>query len=212
MKRPLAYVLLIFGLFVAANYFFLAARSFLRDLVLPPAHGGLLGISRPNFSDSLSLVNFNLLNSGGTGWNYLTQGYGRTAFASEYPGDWHDGIDIAAAYGAPIYAPTDGTVLVTGNQDDFCYRRAFGKYVAIRDSAGKYVLWFAHLGAINVSPGGRVSVGTQIATVGNTGLETGAHLHFSIFAASTFSMQARNGCGPEPTGQDENPIPYLEKL
>jgi murein DD-endopeptidase MepM/ murein hydrolase activator NlpD len=213
MNRSLKYVLLAFGFFVTINYFFLAVQGFFRDLVLFPAHGDSSAMfAHPNYADGLTSVNFNLFNKGGAGWSYITQGYGRTAFASEYPGDWHDGIDIAAVYGAPVYSPNAGTVLATGDQDDYCYRRAFGKYVAVRDAGGKYVLWYAHLGTINVSPAENISAGTEIGTIGNTGLETGAHLHFSIFDASTFSMQSRDGCGPEPTGQDEDPIPYLRGL
>jgi len=30
-----------------------------------------------------------------------------------YIGDWHNGIDIAAVYGAPIHSPTAATVLAS---------------------------------------------------------------------------------------------------
>ena len=82
----------------------------------------------------------------------------------------------------------------------------------IKNDDGKYVLWFAHLNDIAVKPGEAVASGTLIGTIGDTGLETGPHLHFSIFNASSFTMSPRDGCGPEPTGQDENPIPYIQSL
>ncbi len=129
-----------------------------------------------------------------------------------YPNDWHDGIDIAAVYGAPIYAISAGTILATGNQDNYCYRRGFGKYVAVQDTVHKVVQWYAHLGTINVSVGQSVAKGTELGAVSVTGLETGTHLHFSIFDLNGFSMIPRDGCGPEPTGQDKDPIPFLENL
>ena len=210
MKRLLQYVLVIALCFVALNYVFLNAKLALGSLIGSPAQGGIMG--RPDTYDGLATVNFAFFHKGGVGWSYITQGYGRTPFAIEYPGDWHDGVDIAAAYGASLYPVTGGVVLATGNQDNFCFRRGFGKYVAIKNGDGRYVTWYAHLGAINVSPGDAVSPSTVIGTIGNTGLETGPHLHFSIFDADTFTMTPRNGCGPEPTGKDEDPIPYLQGL
>ena len=204
-KQSLKYILVGFGTLMALNYFFLVAVNLFRGFPLisfSPTH--------PNFYDGLPTVNFSFFKKGGTGWNFITQGYGRTPFMNEYPGDWHDGIDIAAAYGAPVYSAGVGTVIATGNQDNFCWHRAFGKYVAVKDATSAHVLWYAHLGNINVSQGQTITTTTLIGTIGNTGLETGPHLHFSVFDASGFSMTVRNGCGPAPTGQDIDPIPYLQ--
>jgi murein DD-endopeptidase MepM/ murein hydrolase activator NlpD len=99
-----------------------------------------------------------------------------------------------------------------GNQDTFCYNRAFGKYIAIKDSAKNLVLWYAHLGSMDVTPGQTVLKNAKIGTVGATGLETGPHLHFSVFDANGFTMTPRNGCGPMPTGQDLNPLNYLSTI
>ena len=100
-------------------------------------------------------------------------------------------------------------VIATGNQDDYCYRKAFGKYIAVKDSTNGLILWYAHLATIYVSAGQSIAKGFLIGTVGNTGFETGTHLHFSIFDANGFTLQARNGCGPEPTGRDLDPLQYL---
>jgi len=148
----------------------------------------------------------------GIGTSYVTQGYGETPYSYLYPGGWHDGIDIGATYGEPIYSPNNGVVLAVGNQDNYCYKKAFGKYVAIKDPVNNFVLWYAHLGTQAVTPGETITKGTELGTVGTTGLETGTHLHFSIFedtTASPFTMQVRDGCGPEPTGQDVDPLNYL---
>ena len=119
-------------------------------------------------------------------------------------------LDIGANYGEPIYSPSNtSTVIAVGNQDNYCYKKGFGKYIAVKDPTNNLMLWFAHLGTIDVSPGQTISKGAEIGTVGATGLETGTHLHFSIFDANGFTMEVRDGCGPEPTGQDLDPLNYL---
>jgi len=160
----------------------------------------------------LSEVDLTIFRAGGSGPKYLTQGYGNTPYSYMYVGHWHNGIDIAAQYGAPIYSPTDGLVLAVGNQDNFCWHRGFGKYVAIKDTSNPFVLWYAHLGTISVAPGDTIKKGMTIGNVGASGLETGSHLHLSVFSVSGFSMKSKNGCGPDADGKDVNPIPYLESI
>lgn len=160
-------------------------------------------------TDELSEIDFSFFGNGGTGRSYITQGYGRTSFAYAYKNDWHNGIDIVAAYGAWVHSASDGTVLATGNQDNYCPSRGFGRYVAVSDPVNNLILWYAHLGKISVSPGDHVKKGDLIGTVGTSGFETGTHLHFSIFAESGFSMAPRNGCGPDATGKDLDPLHYL---
>jgi murein DD-endopeptidase MepM/ murein hydrolase activator NlpD len=166
-------------------------------------------------SDDIPVIHVSLFTPTGAGISYVTQGYGVTPYSYLYPNDWHDGVDIGASYGEAVYSPvaaSDATVIATGNQDNYCYHKGFGKYVAVRDPENNLVLWFAHLGNIDVTPGESIDKGTEIGTIGETGLETGAHLHFSIFEDTTgapFTMQSRDGCGPEPTGQDVDPLNYL---
>lgn len=207
MSKRLSWILLILAVLIGAQYVFLTLQAAIHGISLFPATRAF----EPS-SDGLSLVNFDLFRRGGAGWSYITQGYGRTPYSYLYPNDWHDGIDIAAAYGAPIYAPVAGTIIATGNQDNYCFHKGFGEYVAVNDPGNDRVLWFAHLGVIDVSPGQSVSSGTIIGSIGETGLETGTHLHFSVFLANGFTMTVRDGCGPEPTGRDVDPIPYLQAL
>ena len=157
----------------------------------------------------LSSINFSIFDKGGDGYKYITQGYGRTPYAYMYINGWHNGIDIAADYGAPIYSPTDATVIATGDQDNYCPRRAFGRFVVVEDETNHLVLMFAHLANIPVTPNEQIKKGQLIATVGDSGDETGTHLHFSIFQATGFSMAAAHGCGPYPQGHDVDPLDYL---
>lgn len=157
----------------------------------------------------LKSINFNIFDKGGDGYKYITQGYGRTPWSYMYIDGWHNGIDIAADYGAPIYSPTDGIVIATGDQDNYCPRRAFGRFVVVEDDTNHLVLMFAHLADIPVTPLEVVKKGQLIGTVGASGDETGTHLHFSIFQSGTFSMAPAHGCGPYPQGHDVDPLDYL---
>jgi murein DD-endopeptidase MepM/ murein hydrolase activator NlpD len=157
----------------------------------------------------LTAINFDLFARGGKGYGAITQGYGRTPYSYMYIDDWHNGIDIAADYGAPIYSPTVATVVAVGDQDNFCPRLAFGRFIVLEDNTNHLVLLFAHLADIDVRPGEAISKDQLIGTVGASGDETGTHLHFSIFESTSFNMSPAHGCGPYPQGHDVNPLNYL---
>jgi len=201
--------LILFGLFIVLVFvnftWTLLGNAF-------ASHGGI-GSSFPILASpsgsGLSAVDFSIFDKGGDGLSYVTQGYGRTPYSYLYVEHWHNGIDIAARYGAKILSPGEGRVIATGNQDNYCYRLGFGKFVAIEDGANGLVLWYAHLGAINVSLGDAVKKEQLIGTVGTTGFETGPHLHLSIFKEAGFSMQNKYGCGPDANGADINPLSVL---
>jgi murein DD-endopeptidase MepM/ murein hydrolase activator NlpD len=163
-------------------------------------------------SSGLTAINFSIFDKGGDGYKYITQGYGHTPYSYMYIGDWHNGIDIAAVYGAPIHSPTAATVLAVGDQDDFCPRLAFGRFIVLEDGTNHLDLLFAHLANIDVQPGEAIAKDQLIGTVGATGDETGPHLHFSIFESAGFSMAPAHGCGPYPQGHDVNPLNYLGSM
>ncbi len=205
MKKGLGFIFLFFCVVILLNYLVLSMRS----LHFPSL---FTTTSNNTVYDGLPYVDVNFFSPDGEGRSYITQGYGVTPYAYLYVNHWHDGIDIAANYGEKIYSPVDGTVFATGDQDNYCYHLGFGKYVAVKDDAKDTVFWYAHLGTIAVSPGMKIKKGTAIGTVGTTGYEFGVHLHLSIFDENGFSMQNRNGCGPDPTGKDIDPIPFLKTL
>ena len=86
---------------------------------------------------------------------------------------FHKGVDIAAPEGAAVYACKSGITLVTGTND------LYGNYIILQHDNNTQSL-YAHLHTVATEKGETVTRGTQIGTVGNTGMSTGAHLHFEI--------------------------------
>jgi murein DD-endopeptidase MepM/ murein hydrolase activator NlpD len=208
MVKVWAYAIAAFGSIVFLAFLFDSAVQAMDAVGAGTASPAAIGFSG---SGGLSSVNFADFTKGGSGWAYMTQGYGRTPYSYLYIDGWHNGIDIGAQYGAPIYSADSGTVVATGNQDNYCPGKAFGKFVVVKDASQAVDLLYAHLGTINVTPGEVIAQNkTEIGSVGSTGLETGPHLHFSVFENAEFSMAPAHGCGPYPQGHDINPIPYLE--
>ena len=92
----------------------------------------------------------------------------------------HNGIDLAAAQGTPIYATRAGKVTTCSYQAG-----GAGNYVSINHLDG-FASIYMHMTHYVVSPGQSVSQGQLIGYVGNTGLSTGPHLHFGISYAGTY--------------------------
>lgn len=86
---------------------------------------------------------------------------------------FHQGMDFSAPIGTPVYVTGDGTVKKAG------YERGYGNVVYIDHGYG-YVTVYAHLSKILIRKGAKVTRGTEIAHVGNTGKSTGPHLHYEV--------------------------------
>ena len=87
----------------------------------------------------------------------------------------HVGVDLAAHYGTPVKAISDGRIESAG----WCGE--LGRCVKIDHEAGMVSI-YGHLSAITagLQPGNPVRVGEVIGRVGSSGLSTGSHLHFAI--------------------------------
>ncbi len=135
----------------------------------------------------------------------LTQTYGPTSVTGFYNDvyKFHNGIDIAAYYGAPIRAALDGTVIGSGTNGKYAY----GNWLAIRHNNGLTTL-YAHLASKTVNFGQTVSQGQVIGYEGATGFVTGPHLHFTVYSTNTFRIEAR-WFGALPLGGSVNPLDYL---
>lgn len=91
-------------------------------------------------------------------------------------GRMHNGVDLGAATGTPIYASDNGVVTEAQFKDN-----GYGNFISI-DHGNGFVTYYAHCSEILVSPGDVVAKGDLIAKVGSTGRSTGPHLHFEIRA------------------------------
>lgn len=85
----------------------------------------------------------------------------------------HEGIDVSAPAGTPIVAPAGGIVIKVANEG------GYGNILEI-DHGNGIRTRYAHCARIIVRAGQRVDRGQMIATVGNTGLSVGPHLHYEI--------------------------------
>lgn len=144
----------------------------------------------------------------------LTQGYGYTNFARRaYKSQYHNGVDLAAHIGTPVYAAEKGKVLAVVNQDLYCYRGGYGKFIAIQHPDLNLTTLYGHLSLQVVNIGDIVERGTLIGYVGRSGYATGPHLHFGVYASQTFYIGPNKYCGPQmPYGGDINPLDYLTSL
>jgi murein DD-endopeptidase MepM/ murein hydrolase activator NlpD len=88
-------------------------------------------------------------------------------------GAMHDGVDIAAPAGTPVYAADTGVVIFSGTL------HGYGNTVIIRHDAS-YTTVYGHNQRNLVRDGDRVASGQEIGVIGRTGRTTGANLHFEV--------------------------------
>ena len=88
-------------------------------------------------------------------------------------GKTHDGIDLGAPTGTPIYAMSKGEVIGS------FYDSSFGNKVEIRYWDGS-ISWYGHMSQRIAQKGDTVMPGELVGLVGNTGHSFGSHLHLEI--------------------------------
>jgi murein DD-endopeptidase MepM/ murein hydrolase activator NlpD len=86
----------------------------------------------------------------------------------------HEGIDITARAGTPIYATGNGIVL----RNDASVS-GMGIVCIINHGYG-YRTVYGHMSKLAVRPGQKVTRGQIIGYVGNTGISIGPHLHYEV--------------------------------
>jgi murein DD-endopeptidase MepM/ murein hydrolase activator NlpD len=118
----------------------------------------------------------------------FTSGFGVRSDPFHAGAAMHPGIDLAGAYGTPIYATADGTVLRAGWNSG-----GYGNLVEIDHGRG-IATRYGHMSAILVHPGDHVTRGEQIGRMGSTGRSTGNHLHYEV----------------RIDGHPVNPIPFMK--
>jgi murein DD-endopeptidase MepM/ murein hydrolase activator NlpD len=87
--------------------------------------------------------------------------------------EFHDGIDIAAAYGAEVQAAGNGRVVFAG------WMPIYGRTIVIDHGYGLTSM-YGHNSELLVKIGEQVARSQPIARVGSSGRSTGPHLHFQV--------------------------------
>lgn len=134
----------------------------------------------------------------------ITQGFGGNAdYYRQFGQQGHNGIDMGAAAGTPVYAAEAGVVSFEGwGQNSSWMGGVAGICIIIRHSDCH--TGYAHLTSTVINKNQSVSKGQLIGYVGATGTATGPHLHFEVFPLSpNFS----NGFAGRV-----NPAPYISTV
>ena len=111
-----------------------------------------------------------------SGWpvkGWLTSNFGMRKSPFSGKRKMHEGYDIAARTGTPLYVTADGVVSKAETVP------GYGKLVVVEHGYG-YRTYYGHNSKLHVRAGQRVTRGQKIASVGNTGRSTGAHVHYEI--------------------------------
>ena len=134
----------------------LAAQSAALATAIRSSSSGTTGTGVPSASGFIWPVNGVVVSGFGMRW-----------------GRMHEGIDIAASSGTPIWAAASGTVIHAG------WLGGYGNLVVV-DHGNGLATAYAHASAILVSVGQGVSQGETLSLVGSTGNSSGPHLHFEV--------------------------------
>lgn len=86
----------------------------------------------------------------------------------------HNGLDMIAPSGEPVYAAADGTVMNVTRS-----RKGLGNVVEI-DHGNGYVTRYAHLADVEVRKGRKLKRGDRIGYVGVSGNSFAPHLHYEV--------------------------------
>ena len=104
---------------------------------------------------------------------HITSGFGWRIHPLYGTYEFHKGLDIAGEVGTPVFATADGII------EKAYYSKSYGNIIIIRHN-NKYKTVYAHLHRIFVKEGDVVKRWQKIGEIGNTGISTGAHLHYEV--------------------------------
>ena len=104
----------------------------------------------------------------------VTSGFGYRQSPFTGSRELHDGLDISGPHGTPILATADGVVAFAGP-----LAGGYGNVIYLDHGHG-FFTFYGHNSQNLVRTGARVRRGQIIAQVGNTGMSTGPHVHYSV--------------------------------
>jgi hypothetical protein len=163
-----------------------AAGRYGFQVINPPA--SLAGLMDPGLmaSEEAHLAQWRSLRSSERRWDLplayplerevpISADYGdRRSYGGSVSG-YHSGVDYRAWTGMAVLAPADGVVVMAEHLE------MRGNAVLL-DHGWGLVTGYWHLSRIDVEVGDMIERGQPFAAVGNTGLSTGAHLHWEVWA------------------------------
>jgi murein DD-endopeptidase MepM/ murein hydrolase activator NlpD len=98
----------------------------------------------------------------------VTSGFGKRGR------EFHEGVDLRAHTGTPVFAAAAGRVIYAGRKI-----KGYGNLIVLRHDQGVATV-YAHNSKLLVKPGDRVHLGQKIAISGKSGRVSGPHLHFEV--------------------------------
>jgi hypothetical protein len=139
-----------------------------------------------------------------TNYDLITQPFGvNPEIYRRYGLPGHEGVDIRAVMGSPIYASASGRVYRVHDGRD---SNPYGIHVRIRHPGG-YKTVYAHLKEALVNLDEEVSVGQRIGLADSTGNSSGSHLHL------TLKKEGASSRGETVFPSDIiDPTPFLQKI
>lgn len=145
-------------------------EEYLEEAAALQAQSAELAAAIRNAQASAGSTGSGVLSAAGFIWpvnGTVTSGYGWRW------GRLHEGVDIAAPSGTPIWAAAAGTVIYAG------WLGGYGNLVVV-DHGNGLATAYAHASAVLVSVGQSVGQGETVSLVGSTGNSSGPHLHFEV--------------------------------
>ena len=173
------------------------------------ADGGVSGFQPPAESIPLSLQpndHFFMkrpVDATANGQSLFYYPYGSASSLNGVTLQVHHGIDIPNPEGERVIAAADGTVIFAGQSPNVTARLgdlevypSYGQMIVIHHdfSFKGQPVWtlYAHMSALVVQEGDRVTMGQTIGLVGRTGYVTGAHVHFEVRVGVVSYWNTRN--------------------
>ncbi len=106
-------------------------------------------------------------------YNKLSSKFGFRDHPITKKNEFHEGIDLTAKIGTPIYATANGIVKYAKNKGNY------GKFILILNSYG-FKTAYGHLSKYAVKTGDYVNKGDIIGYVGDSGKSIDSHLHYEV--------------------------------
>lgn len=115
----------------------------------------------------------------------------------------HDGLDIAAVVGQPVFPAWQGLLHVIDDGG-----KGFGLHAFVTDTVNKRWALYAHLSVIWLKNGDFVRLHSQFAAAGSSGNSTGPHVHFGVY--HSISDNGYGGAVDPITDFDRDVWPLLD--